>query len=71
MVGLWSYHLCDNLYLISPIQHFFLGNCRDHYDIYRNLWNADRKKENRERMGLCICFLLYLECYIISRLTDG
>ena len=64
MAGLRSPYLCGHLYPAASDQHILLGNCRDHYDIYCNLWNADGKKADRQRMGMCICLLLHLECHL-------
>lgn len=62
MLGLRSLHLRDSLHPLSSNQHFLLGNDRDHHDLRCGIWDADGKEENGECLGMCVRFLLHLEC---------
>jgi len=52
-------------------QHFLLGDRRNAHYVPCHLRNADREKENRERMGMRIRVLLYLERLMNRNLTEG
>ena len=71
MAGLWSHYLRGRGYAFPSAQHFFLGNRRNAHYVPCYLRNADCEKENRERMGMCIRVLFYLERLMNPGLSDG
>lgn len=53
---------CDHLLDVSYISVLFLAH--DPPDLYLccDLWDTDRKKRDRQRLGLCVCLCVYPEC---------